>query len=84
MTILDVLLCVPAEVVAANLFPLLAGRELVRLDSASLSHRARQVLTVVFAMSHCFRHEPSCLATNNYKRCGTHCVGLVLEAVHVC
>jgi hypothetical protein len=45
------MLCVPAEVVATNCFPLLAGLDLVRLDSANLSRRARQVLTVVFAMS---------------------------------
>jgi hypothetical protein len=46
-----VLLCMPAEVVATNCFPLLAGRDLVRLNSANLSRLARQVLTVAYAMS---------------------------------
>jgi hypothetical protein len=41
MEVLQLLLDIPADVVAAKILPLLPWRDFVRLDSANLSHRSR-------------------------------------------
>jgi hypothetical protein len=48
MIVLELLLRIPAEVVAVKVLPLLPGRDVVRLDSANLSHRTRQALRDIF------------------------------------
>jgi hypothetical protein len=48
MNVLELLLCLPAVVVGANVFPLLFGCDVVRLDSAHQSHRSRKALKKVY------------------------------------
>jgi hypothetical protein len=45
---LELLLDIPADVMAAKLFPLLSGQDVVRLDSAYLAHHFRQASRKVF------------------------------------
>jgi hypothetical protein len=44
MIILDLLLSVPAEIVAVNVLSLLSGHDIVRFNSATLSQHARRPL----------------------------------------
>jgi hypothetical protein len=48
MKIIKLLIDTPAEVATAKIFPLLSARDLVRLDSANLTHRTRR-------LTRCFR-----------------------------
>jgi hypothetical protein len=51
MVVLNMLQHIPTEVVAAKVLPLLCGRDVVLLDSATLSHRSRQALCKAFAIT---------------------------------
>jgi hypothetical protein len=50
MKLLELMLSVPAEIVAANIFPLFSARDVVRLDSADLFHRSRQAISEVLGI----------------------------------
>jgi hypothetical protein len=50
MKVLELMLSIPAEIVAANIFPLFSARDVVRLDSANLFHRSRQAISEVLGI----------------------------------
>jgi hypothetical protein len=51
MVVLNTLQHIPTEVVATKVLPLLCGRDVVLLDSATLSHSSRQALCKAFAIT---------------------------------
>jgi hypothetical protein len=50
MKLLELMLTIPAEIVAVNVFPLFSARDIVRLDSSNLSHRSRQAFGEVLGI----------------------------------